>query len=169
MTSSSAPVSLRPALPADHDAIAGLEGLSGATRRLLARDLAGTAPRTALVARAGGRVVAFGMTTAAPDEVHLLDLVVAPAARRRGLGRRLVAALAARARDDGAAAMTLEVRVGNEPARRLYAALGFASAGIRPGYYRDGEDADILWHRDLASLAAAAAAPATTATRTWSA
>ena len=45
---------------------------------------------------------------------------------------------------------TLEVRAGNEPAKKLYEGLGFSEAGIRKGYYEDnGEDALIMWLRDV--------------------
>lgn len=146
---------LRPARPDDHDVIVALPGLSPSTRRLLARDLAGELPRHALVAEDNG-VVGFAMATRQPDQVHLLDLVVASGHRRDGLGARLVVGLARLARADGATAMTLEVRVDNVAARGLYRSLAFTDAGARPGYYRDGEDARILWHHDLSTLAAVA-------------
>jgi ribosomal-protein-alanine N-acetyltransferase len=40
--------------------------------------------------------------------------------------------------------LTLEVRVSNDAALGLYRKLGFASVGLRPGYYRD-EDALVMW------------------------
>lgn len=167
---------LRRAEPADRGAIAALPGLSASTRRLLAADLAGVHPRHRLVAletsadpRTGpgtspgttnvvndGTIVGFAMATRAPDEVHLLDLAVARGHRRRGVGGRLVAGVASAAGRDGATAMTLEVRVSNGPARALYEHLGFLDRGLRPRYYRDGEGARILWHRDLEDLVARA-------------
>lgn len=152
---------VRPGHPADHDAIVGLEGLSGSTRRLLASDLADRERRTVVVAQRRGAIVGFAMANRQPDEVHLLDLAVGLPARRRGLARRLVAALAGAAQRDGASAMTLEVRVSNGSARRLYDSLGFATAGVRRGYYRDGEDAVIMWHHDLAALRRRATSAAT--------
>lgn len=146
---------LRSARPADHDAIVALPGLGASTRRLLAGDLAGTVPRHVQVAvDAAGRVVGFAMSNRQPDEVHLLDLAVAADVRRTGIATRLVAALATLGRADGASAMTLEVRVSNGAGRGLYHRLGFVDRGTRPGYYQDGEDARILWHDDLAALAA---------------
>ncbi|HKJ57366.1 MAG TPA: ribosomal protein S18-alanine N-acetyltransferase [Nitriliruptoraceae bacterium] len=143
---------VRPAMPADHDPIvAGLD-LSASTSRLLAKDLAGALPRHCLVAEDGGEIVGFAMTTRQPDEVHLLDIAVAASRRRQGVARHLLARLAAMAMADGATAMTLEVRTSNRPARSLYARVGFVDHGVRPGYYRDGEDAAILWHDDLAGL-----------------
>lgn len=156
-------VVLRAAGPADRAAIAALDGLSRTTRRLLAIDLADPDRRVARVAQDQGHVVGFAMATRQPDEVHLLDLAVAPSHRSRGVARRLVAELATSAQHDGAHAMTLEVRSSNGAARRLYEALGCSTAGVRRGYYRDGEDAVIMWHRDLASLRRAAVG-ATTST-----
>jgi ribosomal-protein-alanine N-acetyltransferase len=79
------------------------------------------------------------------DELHITAVAVAPAWRRRGLGRRALAALLEQGRQLGAARATLEVAAGNPAARALYAAAGFREAGIRHGYYRNGEDALIQW------------------------
>lgn len=69
------------------------------------------------------------------DEAEILTLAVRPAARRRGLGARLTAGAAARARALGATRLFLEVAEDNAAARGLYAALGFEAAGRRRGYY----------------------------------
>jgi len=89
----------------------------------------------------------------AADEAEILTLAVTPAARRRGLGTALLRAAMHRARDLGATAMFLEVAVTNQPARALYASLGFSEAGSRRHYYSDGTDALIL----RSTLTAAAA------------
>jgi ribosomal-protein-alanine N-acetyltransferase len=70
-----------------------------------------------------------------PDEVHLLNLSVAAAWQRMGVGARMLRWLMGDARDRGAAAMMLEVRPSNEPARRLYAAHDFTQIGVRRRYY----------------------------------
>lgn len=82
------------------------------------------------------------------DEADLAEIAVAPRARRRGLGRRLVDHLVADARARGVARVFLEVRVGNTPARALYEAVGFAVCGRRRRYYADGEDG-LLYRLDL--------------------
>ena len=46
-------------------------------------------------------------------------------------------------------ALTLEVRASNTAAQHLYQKFGFQSAGIRPGYYPDGESAVIMWREEL--------------------
>ena len=79
------------------------------------------------------------------DELHITLVAVAPDQRRRGLGRRVLQELMAAARERGASRATLEVAAGNGPGIALYGALGFRTAGIRHGYYRNGEDALIQW------------------------
>jgi ribosomal-protein-alanine N-acetyltransferase len=79
------------------------------------------------------------------DEMHILNLAVAPAHRRRGIARRLLAEGLAQARELGAELAWLEVRPSNAPARALYASLGFKEVGRRPRYYDDThEDALLL-------------------------
>jgi ribosomal-protein-alanine N-acetyltransferase len=72
---------------------------------------------------------------------------VAPECQGRGVGHALLQAVVAEARALSAARLLLEVREGNERARRLYAARGFAEVGRRRGYYpaRGGrEDAIVM-------------------------
>ncbi|MEJ2090711.1 MAG: ribosomal protein S18-alanine N-acetyltransferase [Syntrophobacterales bacterium] len=76
------------------------------------------------------------------DEMHLLNLAVHPAQRRRGIARSLLTAALDKARAQGAAVVWLEVRPSNAAALSLYHSFGFKEIGIRPGYYTDnGEDA----------------------------
>jgi ribosomal-protein-alanine N-acetyltransferase len=76
------------------------------------------------------------------DEMHLLNLAVHPAQRRRSIARSLLTTALAKARDQGAAVVWLEVRPSNAAAQALYRSFGFKEIGIRPGYYVDnGEDA----------------------------
>ena len=80
------------------------------------------------------------------DEAEILTLAVRPAARRRGLGSRLVDEGRAAAAALGAARLFLEVADDNAPARAVYARAGFEEAGRRPGYYArpDGGRRDAL-------------------------
>lgn len=86
----------------------------------------------------------FVLARAAGGEAEIITLAVQPAARRRGLGRRLVDDAAAFAAALGAEALFLEVEEGNAAALALYAALGFRRVGRRPGYYGAGRDAAVL-------------------------
>lgn len=80
----------------------------------------------------------------AADELEVLTLAVAPAARRRGIGAALLEAALGWAAAHGGQAAFLEVAEGNAPARALYARAGFLPAGRRRRYYADGGDALIL-------------------------
>ena len=77
---------------------------------------------------------------AAPGEEEILLIAVEPAARRCGVGRALIAMLAANARLRGAERLFLEMRE-NNPARSLYESNGFAPIGRRKNYYRLGDGA----------------------------
>jgi len=86
----------------------------------------------------------------AADEGHVTTVAVDPDAQRRGIGMRLMLALARMALARHANALTLEVRVSNRGAQELYRRYGFASVGARTGYYQDnGEDALVMWARDI--------------------
>ncbi len=69
------------------------------------------------------------------DELHLLNVTVAPEWQGRGHGSALLDAVAEHGRDRGLAALWLEVRQSNHRARALYARRGFAEVGLRRGYY----------------------------------
>ena len=106
---------------------------------------------TYIVLRAGDRVVAYAGMWLMVDEAHVTTFAVAPAWRRRHLGERLILALLDIAVRRGAHEATLEVRLSNLPARRLYERFGFRPVGIRPRYYSDdNEDALIMTTPPLA-------------------
>ena len=78
------------------------------------------------------------------DEGFITNVAVSPQARRRGVARALLAALAAYGREHGLYRITLEVRVGNTPARALYEGEGYVLDGVRPKFYsHPTEDAAI--------------------------
>lgn len=98
-----------------------------------------------LVARAGDDVIAFGGIWLMVDEAHVTTFAVDPPWRRRRIGETLLLALMNLAMARHAREATLEVRLSNLPARRLYEKFGFRPVGIRPRYYSDnGEDALIM-------------------------
>lgn len=88
----------------------------------------------------------FVLVQVAADEAEILTLAVRHQARRRGTASRLVSAAVDRASAMGARRLFLEVAEDNTPARALYAALGFETAGRRPRYYarKNGPAVDAL-------------------------
>jgi bifunctional N6-L-threonylcarbamoyladenine synthase / protein kinase Bud32 len=94
---------------------------------------------------AGGALVGYGGVMIVGDEAHLMNLAVAPGARRRGIARMLYDDLALRAARAGARRITLEVRHDNDAALGFYRAAGLSVEGVRPRYYREGQDALIMW------------------------
>lgn len=94
------------------------------------------------------RLLAYEVSMAGVDERHLLNLTVAPECQGRGLARHLLDRLAEHGVATGATRLWLEVRQGNERARRLYERYGFATVGLRRGYYPGGsgrrEDAVVM-------------------------
>ncbi len=114
-------------------------------RPALAEELRPDALRLPLVAERDGAVVGYLMAWRAADELHILNLAVDAAERRRGVGERLLAEAIAEGTARAMALVTLEVRESNEPARRFYARHGFVAMGRRRRYYRDnGEDAIVM-------------------------
>jgi [ribosomal protein S18]-alanine N-acetyltransferase len=80
------------------------------------------------------------------DAWHVMNVAVAEPYRRRGVASGLMERLFEDTARDGRRGYTLEVRVSNEAAIRLYERLGFKARGIRRGYYTDNrEDALIMW------------------------
>ncbi len=147
------------AVPADVPALAGLAAACFArpwTEAQIRDEIGLGSPNAIVVARgrlpAGSGVVplAFCAYRVALDELHVLDVAVHPASRRRGLARLLLRlALRAGVRA-GAGVALLEVRASNQAARALYASLGFRSVGRRRDYYREPvEDALLLQRAGL--------------------
>lgn len=98
-----------------------------------------------LVEERDGVAVAYVGSQSCPPEADVMNVAVAPAFRRQGIGEGLMVALMDTLRDKGMESLTLEVRASNSPAIALYDRLGFTEVGRRPNYYTDpGEDALIM-------------------------
>jgi [ribosomal protein S18]-alanine N-acetyltransferase len=107
-----------------------------------------------VVARLDDAVVGFAGLWVMVDEAHVTTFAVDPRWRRRGVGERMLLALLDLAISRHAREATLEVRLSNLPARKLYEKHGFRPVGIRPRYYSDnGEDALIMTTEALSSPA----------------
>lgn len=82
-----------------------------------------------------GRLAAYYLAQNVVDEVHILQLAVAPAWRRLGVGSELTRQVLADMRHRGMRKAFLEVRQSNRPAQQMYTQLGFKCIGRRQGYY----------------------------------
>jgi len=92
-----------------------------------------------------GPVLGYAGFWALVDEAHLANIAVAPEWRGRGLGELLLVTVIDRAVELGLAVVTLEVRVSNLRAQKLYRKYGFGVVGERRHYYSDnGENAYIM-------------------------
>ncbi len=106
-----------------------------------------------LTARLDETVVGYAGIWLMVDEAHVTTFAVHPEWRRQRIGERLLLALLDLALDRRAREATLEVRLSNLAARRLYEKYGFRPVGIRPRYYSDdGEDALIMTTEELSSV-----------------
>jgi [ribosomal protein S18]-alanine N-acetyltransferase len=90
------------------------------------------------------------------DAWHVMNVAVVPSHRRSGIARTLLDRLFEVTAGDERRGYTLEVRVSNQAAIRLYEGLGFKARGVRRGYYTDNrEDALIMWRDPVAGRAEA--------------
>jgi ribosomal-protein-alanine N-acetyltransferase len=93
-----------------------------------------------------GELVGYAIVSRYVDAWHVMNIAVVPEFRRRGIARSLLERLFEITATDSRRGYTLEVRVSNAEAIRLYERLGFEARGIRRGYYTDNrEDALIMW------------------------
>ncbi|MEJ6021530.1 ribosomal protein S18-alanine N-acetyltransferase [Ramlibacter sp. PS4R-6] len=97
---------------------------------------------------AGDALLGYFVAMKGVDEVHLLNLTVAPAYQSQGWGRLMLDAVALWARGQGAQWLWLEVRTSNQRAQHLYELYGMRRVGERKGYYPAGpgqrEDAIVM-------------------------
>jgi [ribosomal protein S18]-alanine N-acetyltransferase len=128
---------------------------SGWSARAFEREMQAPASRLVVLrapfgAADSGGIAAYCAFRVVADEMELLSLAVTPEWRLKGLGAwlaRLAFGMGTRA---GARAAFLEVRSGNQPALRLYAALGLEPTGRRPRYYKDPVEDAVVLKRALA-------------------
>lgn len=109
-------------------------------------ELSGDAKHLALGLEQGGFLCAQVFARLVEDELHILNISVEHAYRRKGLATELMSALFERAAALSAESAFLEVRGSNTAAFALYEELGFTRIGLRKSYYADtGEDAVVMY------------------------
>lgn len=137
-------LAIREARQGDLDAIAAIEYASFSKPYppwylALLLQMAG---RYFLVAEQGGEVLGYAVAVPLKTRVcHLVSIAVAPQARRRGIGTRLLQELERRCIDGGHESMMLEVEYTNLAAQRLYIRSGYRYAEVLPDYYGPGRHA----------------------------
>ena len=144
-------LAIRPMTPGDIPTVAILERAvypEPWSARVFYDELSHPNRRYVVVTDEEGRVIGYGGLLIVEQDAHITTLAVDPAVRRHRLGTRLMLTLVDLALTSGAHHLTLEVRVSNNPARRLYERFGFAPVGTRKNYYAD-EDALVMWAIDI--------------------
>ena len=127
----------------DRRCLGGLWSEEGYRREL-------SSPNSALrIIAMGQMVIGLGCFWAIMDEAHITLLGINPSYQRRGLGQWLLWNLLWEACQWPLRYATLEVRLSNAVAQKLYCTFGFQVVGRRRRYYSDDEDALILWRNDL--------------------
>jgi ribosomal-protein-alanine N-acetyltransferase len=142
-------VDLRRLEPNDLDAVEEIERVSYPTpwsRAMFAAELQKPSSLAIGAYHDGGELVGYAIVSRYVDAWHVMNIAVVPEFRRRGIGRSLLERLFEVTASDPRRGYTLEVRVSNKEAIRLYERLGFQARGVRRGYYTDNrEDALIMW------------------------
>lgn len=135
----------------DVDAICEIEKLSFKTpwsKESFIEEIKAKERTRYVVAEMGDTVVGYGGMWLIIDEGHITNIAVHPDYRGQKIGKRIVEEMIVVANREGITSLTLEVRMSNTPAIKLYKNLDFKEAGIRKEYYTDtGEDALIMWKR----------------------
>jgi ribosomal-protein-alanine N-acetyltransferase len=142
-------VELRSLRAQDLDAVEVIERVSYPTpwsRAMFAAELQKPSSLALGAYGESGELVGYAIVSRYVDAWHLMNIAVVPEFRRRGIARSLLERLFEVTAADLRRGYTLEVRVSNADAIRLYERLGFEARGIRRGYYTDNrEDALIMW------------------------
>jgi ribosomal-protein-alanine N-acetyltransferase len=142
-------VDLRRLESGDLDAVEEIERVSYPTpwsRSMFAAELQKPSSLAIGAYHGSGELIGYAIVSRYVDAWHVMNIAVIPEFRRRGIGKSLLERLFEVTASDPQRGYTLEVRVSNADAIRLYEKLGFEARGIRRGYYTDNrEDALIMW------------------------
>lgn len=116
------------------------------TRQDFEREVKENAMAIYFVALEGEKIVGYAGMWHVVTEGHITNVAVLHEYRRQGIGKLFMENLEKAALEKEMIGITLEVRISNEPAQRLYHKYGFRSEGLRKNYYSDThEDAVIMW------------------------
>jgi ribosomal-protein-alanine acetyltransferase len=147
-------MNIRPATLADVEVLQKLEaGAATAahwSERAYREMFSGAEPkRLALVAEDENQIRGFLVARSVAEEWEIENIVVTVAAQRRGLGSALLAECLKHAHEEGARAVFLEVRESNQPAKMLYAKMGFEMSGRRARYYGNPTEDALVYRVEI--------------------
>lgn len=144
---------VREAVAADIDGILAIEAAAFSTpwSRESFEEEIGADGKYYLVAEAAGEIIGYGGFWKILEEGHVTNIAVKPASQGRGIGRAILEKLLEEGLRQGLERFTLEVRISNAPAIKLYECLGFESAGQRPGFYANPREAALIMWKELKS------------------
>jgi len=142
-------IEIRPFEPEDLERVYEIELSSFSipwTKEDLQRDAVSNNLSVYLVALCDNQLVAYAGMWHVVTEGHITNIAVSPDYRNKGIGQQLIEGLLRIAKEREMMGITLEVRMNNAAAQRLYIKNGFKVEGIRKNYYADTkEDALIMW------------------------
>ena len=148
-------IELRRLEPQDLDTVEEIERASYPTpwsRSMFVAELRKPSSLALVASSPEGDLVGYAFISRYVDAWHVMNVAVANDFRRRGIATLLLERLFEETATDPERGYTLEVRVSNSQAIRLYEQLGFEARGIRRGYYTDNrEDALIMWREPASS------------------
>jgi len=140
-------IRIRKAIREDGKRIAGIARISPEAAQWTEQQFVGAADGSldCFVADRNGLVVGFGAARIVADEAEILNIAVAPDARRQHVAAALLEKILRKAKQRGAKSLFLEVRGSNVGAIGLYRKAGFSQSALRRSYYSDPvEDALIF-------------------------
>jgi [ribosomal protein S18]-alanine N-acetyltransferase len=140
-------VSFRSMVPADLDEVMAIERTSFRhpwSCNFFLEELQVACARS-ILAQVNDKIVGYVLFWLLPEAVDIHNIAVHIEFRRQRIGQALLQQVLEQARSRDSSRVTLEVRVSNLPAQKLYESVGFVIQGLRKGYYSDdGEDAVVM-------------------------
>lgn len=101
-----------------------------------------------LVALEGDAVIGYVGSQTVLGETDMMNIAVHPDYRNQGVAKNLIQTLMDTLSGQGSHSLMLEVRQSNEPAKNLYASLGFETVGIRKNYYRNPKENALILRKE---------------------
>ena len=101
-----------------------------------------------LVALEGDVVIGYVGSQTVLGETDMMNIAVHPDYRNQGVAKKLIQNLMDIISEQGSHSLMLEVRQSNEPAKNLYASLGFETVGIRKNYYRNPKENALILRKE---------------------